>query len=359
MKNTIANETKLKIINYVKAESTAKNVQASDLNKTAIASKFNVSARTVGRIIASLTSTSPVAAAVKSTTPKKEKQKASGTKTQKVVADKKLDELAQLPIEKNENTEKLSVDVVVNSASKKADVKVVSWTVTQNSVLLTLSDGNNASITKDNKNYATACKELLSGNTDIMSLVNQNKAFEYEYGNVKVSGDDIIFAGKTLPKDIGFFVIDAIRSGDQNQAIRLTKFLNNLLENPSYRAVNTLYRFVKHNDIVIDDDGMLLAWKRITANFKDVYTKTIDNSIGNVVEVRRNEVEEDPNKTCARGLHLCAKSYLSSYSGAVIVQCLLNPRDVVAVPTDYNGAKLRCCRYKVLKDVTKTFNISK
>jgi hypothetical protein len=247
----------------------------------------------------------------------------------------------------------------LQESTKSSDVEVINWTITQNSVLLTLSDGENASITKDNANYKKVCEMLMSGDLNVMELVNPAKGFEYKYGNIEVDEDGVLFEGRKVPKEIAFFVIDAVRAGNKADAERYAKFLNNLMDNPSYRAVNTLYPFLKHNDIQINDDGMILAWKRITADFKDVYTKTIDNSIGTVVKVRRNEVEEDPNKTCARGLHLCAKHYLSSYSGDVIVQCLLNPRDVCAVPLDYNGSKLRCNEYKVIREVTEDYNAGK
>jgi len=36
------------------------------------------------------------------------------------------------------------------------------------------------------------------------------------------------------------------------------------------------------------------------------------------------------------------------------VQCIVNPRDVVAVPSDYNDTKMRVCRYIVAGYSTKT-----
>ena len=31
----------------------------------------------------------------------------------------------------------------------------------------------------------------------------------------------------------------------------------------------------------------------------------------------------------------------------IIVSCIVNPMNVVSIPTDYNGAKMRVCEYKV------------
>lgn len=323
MSTKVDQSSKQKIWNWIVSTAKAQNIEVTAVNKTQAANKFGVSPRTVGRIVEQF-----------------------NTQSDNVNDEVKVDE-------------KITADVVVKVSAKVDAPKVVNWTITQNSVLLTLSDGNNASITKDNGNFKEVCRLLMDGNLDVLNLVNPAKGYEYEFGHIKVVEDGVLFDGKKLPKEIAFFVIDAVRAGNHKDAERFAKFLNNLLENPSYRAVQTLYPFIKHNDIQITEDGMILAWKRITADFKDVYTKTINNSVGEVVKVRRNEVEENPERTCAKGLHLCAKHYLSSYSGDVVVQCLLNPRDVVAVPMDYNGSKLRCCEYKVLRDVTKEWQAGK
>jgi hypothetical protein len=327
MSTKVDQALKQRIWEFMLSEAKRQNIDVLAVNKTKTANQFGVSPRTVGRVV------------------------------DQFYGKDNSDQESTVTVE--ETPKAVTVEDVVKVSEKKSKVSVINWTITQNSVLLTLSDGNNASITKDNTNFGEVCKQLLAGNTDVMALVNPAKNFEYEYGNIKVVEDGVLFAGNKLPKEIAFFVIDAVRAGKQADVERFAKFLNNLLENPSYRAVQTLYPFLKHNDIQITDDGMILAWKRITGDFKDCYTKTIDNTIGTVVKVRRNEVEEDPTRTCAKGLHLCAKHYLSSYRGDVVVQCLLNPRDVVAVPHDYNGSKLRCSEYKVLKDVTVEWEAGK
>lgn len=319
MSNTITKETKKTIWEFMVAQVKNEKLESiKDLNKSKVAAKFGVSPRTIGRIIDAF----------------------SGSE---------VTEPDEVEVDKNAPVTAKTLEKLKESPN----VTVINWTITQNSVLLTLSDGNNASITKDNPNFKKVCDLLMGGNLSVLDLVNPAKNIKYKYGNLEVDEDGVLFEGKKLPKEIAFFVLDAVRAGNKNDVERFAKFLNNLLENPSYRAVQTLYPFIKHNDITITDDGMILAWKRITHDFKDVYTKTIDNSVGSIVKVRRNEVEEDSNKTCAKGLHLCAKHYLKSYSGEVVVQCLLHPRDVVAVPLDYNGSKLRCCEYKVIRDVTK------
>ena len=134
----------------------------------------------------------------------------------------------------------------------------------------------------------------------------------------------------------------------------LSNFLENLMDNPSYRAVNELYGFLEKSNLPITDDGHFYAYKRVDSNFKDMYTHKMDNSIGQLVSMPRNKVNEDKHQTCSTGLHFCAREYLSSYGtggSSKIVMVKINPRDVVSIPTDYNNAKGRCCQYKVIREL--------
>jgi len=70
----------------------------------------------------------------------------------------------------------------------------------------------------------------------------------------------------------------------------------------------------------------------------------------------RNLVDSDDRNTCSTGLHACSYEYLNYYihdENDRIVLVEINPRDVVSIPIDYNNTKLRCCRYKVVMEVTK------
>jgi hypothetical protein len=79
----------------------------------------------------------------------------------------------------------------------------------------------------------------------------------------------------------------------------------------------------------------------------------MNNAPGQVLEMERNEVDDDQNRTCSTGLHFCSESYLSCFgdstSRTVIVK--INPRDVVSIPNDYNNAKGRACRYEVVGEL--------
>jgi hypothetical protein len=67
--------------------------------------------------------------------------------------------------------------------------------------------------------------------------------------------------------------------------------------------------------------------------------------------MERNMVDDNRNNTCSSGLHFCSHSYLASFSGERTVIVKIDPADVVSIPSDYNDAKGRTCRYTVIGEV--------
>ena len=134
--------------------------------------------------------------------------------------------------------------------------------------------------------------------------------------------------------------------GKSTKSIEL--FLENLKKNPSKESVKDLYDFLAACDLPITEDGCFLAYKRVTENFTDCHTGTMDNSVGKIVKMPRNKVNDDRNVTCSSGLHVCSKSYLNDFYGENIVVCKVNPKNVVSVPVDYNQSKMRVCEYEVI-----------
>jgi len=87
----------------------------------------------------------------------------------------------------------------------------------------------------------------------------------------------------------------------------------------------------------------------------DGHSGRVDNSVGMTVEMPRDKVNPDPNQTCSHGLHVAAPEYVRNhYAGDVIVECIVNPMDVCAVPNDYNNTKMRVFLYMVTGYANKT-----
>ena len=130
----------------------------------------------------------------------------------------------------------------------------------------------------------------------------------------------------------------------------MVAFMENLMKNPSKTAVEELYEFLEKNNLPLTPDGYFLAYKRVRDDFKDFHSNTMDNSVGKVVEVPRNEVDDNRDHECSYGLHFCSLEYLKHFHGGtgVIVLVKVNPADVVAFPKDYGYTKGRTAKYEVL-----------
>jgi hypothetical protein len=135
----------------------------------------------------------------------------------------------------------------------------------------------------------------------------------------------------------------------------IKKFLAKLSLNPSYRAVGELYQFLEMCNLPITSEGNFRAYKRVNSNWTDMHTGTINNSVGQVVTMPRNEVDDDFNNGCSRGLHFGSKEYFgqSGFGNGdhrlIIVE--IDPQNVVSVPKEYNFSKGRCCEYVVIEEV--------
>lgn len=178
-------------------------------------------------------------------------------------------------------------------------------------------------------------------------------SFVTEHG-VKVSKEGIYLNNLHLQDQLADWIVDNIDSISPDSSY--IRFLDNLAQNPDQRMQEQLYGFLKHTDVKINEDGMVLAYKAVSHNFKDIHSNTFDNSVGAVVEMPRYEVDDDPENTCSRGLHVAAASYIPQYGRKEyqhrVVQVLINPKDFVSIPVDYNFAKARVCCYTVAREVT-------
>jgi hypothetical protein len=132
----------------------------------------------------------------------------------------------------------------------------------------------------------------------------------------------------------------------------LVKFAQKLRENPSRSSVQQLFTWISAKNLTIKDNGNFVGYKGVRKNMMDVHSGRYDNTPGNTVSVERNEVDDNPDNTCSYGLHVGQFQYAKNF-GPVVVLVEVNPKDVVAVPTDYNGEKMRVCEYTVLKEVLR------
>lgn len=165
------------------------------------------------------------------------------------------------------------------------------------------------------------------------------------------SGGVVIYKGDVLSGYAVDKLIELIEGGWDVQP--LAKFLEKLQNNPSNQTVENLYQFLEYGKIPLTTDGNFLAYKAIRKDWKDIHSGTMDNSIGNVVEMPRLKVDDRRDVTCSHGLHVCSFDYLPHFAHADghVVICEIDPADVVAIPSDYNNTKMRVSKYKVVGEL--------
>lgn len=227
-----------------------------------------------------------------------------------------------------------------------------------NGTISVMLNGSMKPIDTAHKNYDAIKEALKSKEWDkIEALVNISKEVEAaisKQGTTKVTIKDgeVFYDGIVIHNTLTSRIISMSREGFDISHMLL--FLENLMQNSSYRAVTALYDFLEAGAIPITENGTFLAYKKIKNDWTDIYSGKFDNSVGAVCKMPRNMVDEDPNKTCSNGLHVCSYAYLphfSSQSNDRVVICEVNPKDVVAIPNDYNNTKMRLCEYTVIGEV--------
>ena len=237
-------------------------------------------------------------------------------------------------------------------------------------------------VSKSHIAYNKLLNAIKAGDWETVQDIIEPKqvVLNFGQGNVSVEGDKIFWKGREMHNALTKRMVAMIQEDFPVEP--LVAFMENLMENPSKRAVNELYGFLEKNTLPITSDGCFLAYKKVRQDYLDCHTSTVLNkpaaymtdedtaalaeAVGKnsevtvavedgvtVVSMERNLVDDDQNRTCSTGLHFCSKDYLSVFGGERIVILKINPRDVVSIPNDYNDSKGRCARYEIVDEIDK------
>lgn len=233
------------------------------------------------------------------------------------------------------------------------------------SSLTVFVDGRTYTVDETHANFMKIRSGLVNGSyIDTENLINDidnAKLVEasFESNHVKVKNGVVKYVSSDGTE---YHIANALTNRLQHMLKRrqnadhLVKFLENVMQNPSQSSIMELYEFLEVNDLPITGDGCFLAYKKIRLSYRDLHSGQFDNSIGQTVEMRREDVDPDRNVTCSTGLHFASWDYMNYYGGRIgdgfrVVIVKINPRDVVSFPTDYNNAKGRCARYEVVAEL--------
>ena len=237
-------------------------------------------------------------------------------------------------------------------------------------------------VSKSHIAYNKLLNAIKAGDWETVQDIIEPKqvVLNFGQGNVSIQGDKIFWKGREMHNALTKRMVAMIQ--EDFPVDPLVAFMENLMENPSKRAVNELYGFLEKNTLPITSDGCFLAYKKVRQDYLDVHSGTVLNKPAaymtdedrealaeaagknnevtveivddvTVVSMERNLVDDDQNRTCSTGLHFCSQDYLNSFGGERIVILKINPRDVVSIPNDYNDSKGRCARYEIVDEIDK------
>lgn len=237
-------------------------------------------------------------------------------------------------------------------------------------------------VSKSHIAYNKLLNAIKSNDWDTVQDIIEPKqvVLNFGQGNVSIEGDKIFWKGREMHNALTKRMVAMIQEDFPVEP--LVAFMENLMQNPSKRAVNELYGFLEKNTLPITPDGCFLAYKKVRGDYLDCHSGTVLNkpaiyltdadnakiaeSAGKrnevevevvdgvtIVSMERNLVDDDQNRTCSVGLHFCSKDYLNSFGGERIIVLKINPSDVVSIPNDYNDSKGRCARYEIVDEIDK------
>lgn len=184
---------------------------------------------------------------------------------------------------------------------------------------------------------------------------------------VSVANGRVYFDGDELDNSITRHIIRGLDESYEEWAPYVA-FLEAIAANPNEHSREQLFDWLRAHDFTITQDGEIVGYKGVAKNEDGTYSPSygggyalvdgerqddIRQRLGSTVELPRSEVQHDPAAACSFGLHVGTHRYAEQYaSRGVTLKVAVNPRDVVSVPSDASGEKVRVCRYRVIEEVT-------
>jgi hypothetical protein len=212
--------------------------------------------------------------------------------------------------------------------------------------------GRSFTIGNDHRNYDKIKEAIKAKDEDqLIDLCEPARVInDFGQGRVSVQNGEVYYDGEVVSNGLTRRIIQMAEEGYDVQP--LIKFMENLYENPSNRAIEELFKFMEHSGMPITEDGCFLAYKGVRSDYTDRQTGKIDNRVGVTVKMKRQDVDDDARRGCSHGLHAGTFGYALSYArnDGHFMLVKINPRDVVSVPFHDSDEKLRCCEYEVIAE---------
>lgn len=194
---------------------------------------------------------------------------------------------------------------------------------------------------------------------------------------VSYNGEDILFDGNVIHSVLADQIKRALESGEADWR-PLVAFWEKLESNPQQHSKEQAYNWLATHDFKITESGDVVAYKGVVRKGDGTFDSSassqvpdkpsgfvdgvpvapmsvINQKVGSVVTMPRDEVKHDPSLACHRGLHVGDWSYAHGFARGAVLEVHVNPRDIVSVPNDSSYRKVRTCRYKVVSVVEQEY----
>jgi len=222
-------------------------------------------------------------------------------------------------------------------------------------------------------NFDRILAGAIDGDTAVVELFDSaatvGQRFERLSERVTTKNGRLYLDGVQVDNALATQVLRFLDEGVDNWA-PLVRFFENVQSNPQEHSREQLYTWLAARDFTITHDGLIVGYKGVAVQDGgyysisqgkaivngEVYSGSIPNPLGAIVEMPRDEVTHDPSQGCHAGLHFGTYEYADSFARGALLEVLVNPRDVVSVPTDSGWAKARTCRYQVVGIIEQPYS---
>jgi hypothetical protein len=231
---------------------------------------------------------------------------------------------------------------------------------------------------QDHPHYVTVRGDVTSGaasqlrEDEIIDLADLSTAvarrFDKLSERVSVANGRVYFDGDEIDGSITRLIVRALDAGLGTSWRPLVRFLENVAGNPQQHSREQLFDWLNARAFTITPAGEVVAYKgverRDDGGYQSIWAggaivngERVEGQVpqrpGDVVELPRSQVAFDPSEACSVGLHVGTYDYAQHYSrNGAMLKVVVNPRDVVSVPTDADGEKVRVCRYAVADTIS-------
>ncbi len=239
--------------------------------------------------------------------------------------------------------------------AESINMKPYAYYATEN-VLNLILDGESYLFTADSPQYKALLTAITADKSveEIQKLLKASTVIvKYSDGDLTVMSDGTIKRkGKILPPSIATRVYNNFNAGLPYK--NLLNFFDRCEANETYpiSIAEGLFHFLEHEHMPITPQGTVLGYRGVTADYKDKWTGTFDNSIGQCLFMPHSKVEHNPDISCGPGFHIGSLEYAKDWAGSTgkVIIVEFDPIDVVSVPARENAQKLRASRFWVRAD---------